>query len=69
MPKMIELDEVQRLLGEGAQLLDVMSREAYEDSHIPGANHISLKELDERSIAVAQLDRGRPIITYCSDYQ
>jgi rhodanese-related sulfurtransferase len=67
MPKLIELDEVQRLLAEGAQLLDVMSREAYDDSHIPGAIHISLKELDERS--VAQLDRGRPIITYCSDYQ
>jgi rhodanese-related sulfurtransferase len=67
MPKMIELHEVQRLLGEGAQLLDVMSRKAYEDSHIPGAIHISLKQLDERS--VAQLDRDRPIVTYCSDYQ
>jgi rhodanese-related sulfurtransferase len=67
MPKMIGLDEVRRLLGEGAQLLDVMSRDAYEDSHIPGAIHISLKELDERS--VAQLDRDRAIITYCSDYQ
>jgi rhodanese-related sulfurtransferase len=67
MPKMIELDEVQRLLGEGAQLLDVMSREAYEHSHLPGAIHISLKELDEQS--AARLDRDRPIITYCSDYQ
>jgi rhodanese-related sulfurtransferase len=67
MPKMIELDELQRLLGEGAQLLDVMSRQAYEHSHIPGAIHISLKELDEQS--AARLDRSRPIITYCSDYQ
>jgi rhodanese-related sulfurtransferase len=67
MPKMIELDEVQRLLGEGAQLLDVMSRKAYEHSHLPGAIHISLKELDEQS--TARLDRDQPIITYCSDYQ
>ena len=67
MPTMIELDEVQRLLGEGAQLLDVMSREAYEHSHIPGATHISLKELDEQG--AARLDRELPIITYCSDYQ
>jgi rhodanese-related sulfurtransferase len=37
MPKMIELEEVQRLLGEGAQILDVMSRSEYEESHIPGA--------------------------------
>ena len=67
MPKMIDLEDVQRLLGKGAQLLDVMSREAYEDSHLPGAIHISLKELDEQS--AARLDRDAPIITYCSDYQ
>jgi rhodanese-related sulfurtransferase len=67
MPTMIELEEVQRLLGQDAQLVDVMSRQAYEQSHIPGAIHISLKELDEQS--AARLDRERPIITYCSDYQ
>jgi rhodanese-related sulfurtransferase len=67
MPTMINLDDVQRLLREGAQLLDVMSSEAYEHSHLPGAVQILLKELDERS--AARLDRDRPIITYCSDYQ
>ena len=67
MPTMIDREEVQRLIGEGAQLLDVMSREAYEESHLPGAIHISLKELDERS--ATRLDRDRPVITYCSDYQ
>lgn len=67
MPKMIELDEVRRLIAEGAQVLDVMSLEAYEDSHLPGAIHISLKELDEQG--VARLDRDRPVITYCSNYQ
>jgi len=67
MPKTIELDDVQRLIGEDAQLLDVMSRAAYEESHLPGAIHISLKELDEHS--VARLDRERPVITYCSDFQ
>jgi rhodanese-related sulfurtransferase len=67
MPKMIELDEVRRMIGDGAQLLDVMSREAYEDSHLPGAIHISVKELDEAS--AARLDRDRPVITYCSNHQ
>jgi rhodanese-related sulfurtransferase len=67
MPKMIELDEVRRLIAEGAQVLDVMSLEAYEDSHLPRAIHISLKELDEQS--AARLDRDRPVITYCSNYQ
>jgi rhodanese-related sulfurtransferase len=67
MPKMIELEEVRRLIAERAHVLDVMSREAYEDSHLPGAIHISLKELDEQS--TARLDRDRPVITYCSNYQ
>lgn len=67
MPKMIDLEEVQRLADEGAQLLDVMSRGEYEDSHLPGAIHISLKELDAQS--AAKLDRDRPVITYCYDYQ
>ena len=44
-----------------------MSRSEYEDSHLPSAIHISIKELDEQS--VAGLDRGRPVITYCFDYQ
>jgi rhodanese-related sulfurtransferase len=66
MPKMIELQEVLRLIDDGAQLLDVMSRNAYEDSHLPGAIHISLKELDARS--AARLDRERPVVTYCNDY-
>lgn len=67
MPKMIELEEVQRLVGGAAQLLDVMSRSEYEDSHLPGAVHVSLKELDDQTAAA--LDRGRPVITYCYDYQ
>jgi rhodanese-related sulfurtransferase len=67
MPKMIELEEVQRLIVEDAQVVDVMSRSEYEDSHLPGAVHISLKELDGQS--AARLDSGRPVITYCYDYQ
>ncbi len=66
-PKMIELEEVQRLMREGAQVLDVMSRSEYEDSHLPGAVHISLKELDERT--AARLDRNRAVVTSCYDYQ
>ncbi|MEX2210381.1 MAG: rhodanese-like domain-containing protein [Gaiellaceae bacterium] len=67
MPKMIELEDVQRLIEEGAQVLDVMSRAEYDDSRLPGAIHLSLKELDEQS--ASRLDHGRPVITYCYDYQ
>ena len=67
MYEMIELEDVERLVGEGALLIDVMSRKSYEESHLPGAVNISLKELDEEG--TANLDRGRPVITYCFDYQ
>jgi rhodanese-related sulfurtransferase len=68
MPERIELDEVQRLrTSEGAQLLDVLSRDEYEESRLPGAIHISLKELDAR--AAGRLDPDRPVVTYCADDQ
>ena len=67
MYEMIELEDVERLVSEGALLIDVMSRKSYEESHLPGAVNISLKELDEKS--TASLDRSRPVITYCFDYQ
>jgi rhodanese-related sulfurtransferase len=67
VPKTTDLEGVKRLVEEGAQLVDVMSRAEYEDSHLPGAIHISLKELDEQT--GGRLDRERPVITYCSDHQ
>ena len=67
MPTMIELDEMRRLRDQGAQVLDVLSHREYEDNHIPGALHIALNELDAQT--TAHLDRGRPVITYCYDYQ
>jgi len=67
MPQTIELEDVQRLVEDGAQLLDVMSSSEYEESHLPGAVHISLKELDAQS--ATKLERDRPVIAYCYDYQ
>ena len=47
MPTAIFRDEVRRLVQEeGAQLVDVLSREEYEDEHLPRAVNIPLKELD-----------------------
>ncbi len=40
MPREVDLHEVQRLLGQGAQLVDVMGRKECESSHILGAVHI-----------------------------
>ena len=52
---------------EGAQLVDVLPREEYEEEHLPGAINIPLKELDRETIARLNLDA--PVIVYCHDYQ
>lgn len=67
MPTPIERDHVQRLLAEGAQLVEVLPEAEYEDEHLPGAVNIPLKTLDRQT--TRQLDRGRPVIVYCYDYQ
>ena len=67
MPGSIARGEVRRLLGEGAQLVEVLPRQEYEEEHLPGAINIPLKELDGDT--VAQLKRDEPIIVYCHDYQ
>jgi rhodanese-related sulfurtransferase len=68
MPGSIGRQEVQRLLAEEqAQLVEVLPATEYEDEHLPGAINIPLKELDRQT--TSRLDRGRPVIVYCYDYQ
>ncbi|MCH8284688.1 MAG: rhodanese-like domain-containing protein [Chloroflexi bacterium] len=65
MPRSATRDDVQRLLQEGAQLVDVLPEAEYRDEHIAGAVSIPLKKLDRRT--TAHLDRDLPVIVYCHD--
>jgi rhodanese-related sulfurtransferase len=67
MPLAIDRDRVQELLRAGAQLVEVLPAEEYEDEHLPGAVNIPLKGLNHAS--AGKLDRGRPVIVYCYDTQ
>ena len=64
MPTEIGRDELRQLTGQGAQLVEVLPADEYEWAHLPGAISLPLKELDERA---GELDRARPVITYCHD--
>jgi len=67
MPAIVTRDEVRRLMREqDAQLIEVLPRAEYEEEHIAGAVNIPLKEFG--ADATEQLDRSRPVITYCHDY-
>lgn len=67
MPTEIDREEVRTMAAGGAQLVDVLPAKQYEEERLPGAINISLKKLDGR--AAAALDRNRPVIVYCHDYQ
>lgn len=67
MPTAIFRDEVRRLLTQGAQLVDVLPPQEYQDLHLPGAISIPLKELTEQT--TARLQKEQPVIVYCYDYQ
>jgi phage shock protein E len=65
MPDSIDVEEVQRRLARGAQLVDVLPPAEYAEEHLPGAINLPLKSLDATS--AEQLDRRRPVIVYCYD--
>ena len=65
-PVPVARGEVQRLLAGGAQLVEVLPRDEYEEEHLVGAIHLPLKSLTAES-AGRVLDRGRPIVVYCGD--
>lgn len=67
MPGEVDLEGVRRMVAAGAQLVDVLPPKSYQERHLPGAINIPLKRLDARS--TAQLDKGRPVVVYCADFQ
>lgn len=68
MPRKIDRDEVQRLMRAGAQIVDVLPREGYEEAHLPGSISLPLRDLT-RERAEEVLRRDRTVVTYCWDFQ
>jgi rhodanese-related sulfurtransferase len=66
MPKAITREEVQALMAEGAQIVEVLPSEEYEEEHLAGAINIPLKQLD--ASGASRLDRARPVVVYCFDF-
>jgi rhodanese-related sulfurtransferase len=64
-PTPVGRDEVGHLVEAGAQLVEVLPREEFDDEHLPGAINLPLKSLTAETSA--QLDRSRPVIVYCWD--
>jgi rhodanese-related sulfurtransferase len=61
----IGLDRLRKLLADGAQLVEVLPSNEFDDEHLPGAINIPLKALAAATVGV--LDRSRPVVVYCWD--
>jgi rhodanese-related sulfurtransferase len=61
----VDLADLHRLIAAGAQIVEVLPAEDYEELHLPGAINIPLKAIDAHS--VQQLDPGRDVVVYCWD--
>ena len=66
MPTAVSRDQVRRLVAAGAQLVEVLPTDEYDEEHLPGAINLPLKGLTRKSVDAA-LAPGRPVVVYCWD--
>jgi rhodanese-related sulfurtransferase len=65
MPTEIDRTQVPKLVERGAQLVEVLPTDEYEEEHLPGAISLPLRRLETDAARV--LDPTRPVIVYCWD--
>jgi rhodanese-related sulfurtransferase len=58
----VSREEAQKLIEEGAQLVDVRAEHEWEAGRIAGATHLPLAELAERA---GEIDVDHPVVLYC----
>jgi rhodanese-related sulfurtransferase len=61
-PKEVSREEAQKLIDDGAQLVDVRVDHEWEAGRIAGATHLPLAELAQRA---DEIDKERPVVLYC----
>jgi rhodanese-related sulfurtransferase len=66
MPQHIERERLAELVKAGAQLVEVLPANEYDEEHLPGAINIPLKAIDRQ--APERLERYAPVIVYCWDF-
>ena len=67
MPTRVTRDDVQRMITEGAQVIDPLPEAEYAEEHIPGAINVPQNKLTRE--AVANLQKDKPVIVYCYDLE
>jgi len=57
--------KVQELMDRGAQVVEVLPLEEFEEDHLPGAIHLPLRKIETE--ARRRLDPSKPTVVYCWD--
>ncbi len=65
MASLVDRDQLQTLVAQGAQLVEVLPADEYKEDHLPGAKSIPLRRLNRETAAT--LDAHVPVIVYCWD--
>ena len=55
----------EKIINEGAVLMDVRSQEEYDESHIDGSVLLPLDTIDANTVTSVVSDKSTPIIVYC----
>jgi rhodanese-related sulfurtransferase len=58
----VSREEAQKLIEDGAQVIDVRTDHEWDVGRIAGATHLPLDELAERA---GEIDKQRPVVLYC----
>ena len=55
----------EQIINNGALLIDVRTKEEYDDGHIDGAILLTLDDINETSVSNVVNDKNKPIVVYC----
>jgi phage shock protein E len=63
--KPVKVGQASAKIEAGAQLLDVRTKEEWDEGHLKGAKLIPIAEKDFAEKAKAALDPNKPVVVYC----
>lgn len=64
-PAPVTIEQAEKSLAEGAQLLDVRTKEEWDEGHLKGATLVTVTEEGFLEKAKAKLDPKKPVVVYC----
>lgn len=61
----VKIEQAEKLIADGVQLLDVRTKEEWDEGHLKGAKMVTVTEKDFLEKAKAALDPKKPVLVYC----